>query len=157
MDHLSTAVCLCTNASRSAALPVPSNTTTGTGGTLVTYSRTRHGTPGPPSTTTHTTGTPWHSPDNTHTCTETHTNTHTHTHAHTCRHVNRHTHARTHAHRYIHMLGCRKLEVAFHAPTDICTIENEAEKPICSLKRMKQNFAYESCIHTHTLGVSLPP
>ena len=42
---------LCANAMRSAALPVPSQTTTGTGGVSVTYSRTARIVLVPPSIT----------------------------------------------------------------------------------------------------------
>ncbi len=47
---------LCANASRSAALPVPSQTTTGTGGVSVTYSNTARIVFVPPSITRHTKG-----------------------------------------------------------------------------------------------------
>lgn len=61
-SYLLMAVCLCTKVMRSAALPDPSSTNTGTGGTLLTYSSTVDTIVGPPSTTTQTTGTPWFSP-----------------------------------------------------------------------------------------------
>lgn len=47
---------LCTNAMRSAARPDPSQTTTGTGGVSVTYSKTARIVFVPPSMTKHTTG-----------------------------------------------------------------------------------------------------
>ena len=46
------------NANKSAALPLPSHTTTGTGGVSVTYSNTDLIVLTPPSNTTHITGTP---------------------------------------------------------------------------------------------------
>lgn len=46
----------------SEARPLPSQTTTGTGGSSLRYSSTIETTLGPPSTTRPTTGTPWPSP-----------------------------------------------------------------------------------------------
>lgn len=58
MSYPSSRVYLCVNANRSAALPLPSHTTTGTGGESVTYSNTERIVLAPPSNTTHITGTP---------------------------------------------------------------------------------------------------
>ena len=56
--HPSSRQYLCVKASRSAARPLPSQTTTGTGGVSVTYSSTDLIVLAPPSSTTHMTGTP---------------------------------------------------------------------------------------------------
>lgn len=53
---------LCAKDKMSEARPLPSQTTTGTGGSSLRYSRTIDTTLGPPSTTRPTTGTPWPSP-----------------------------------------------------------------------------------------------
>lgn len=50
---------LCPNARMSDARPLPSQTTTGTGGVSRRYSKTIEITLGPPSTMSATTGTPW--------------------------------------------------------------------------------------------------
>lgn len=50
---------LCPKAKMSEALPLPSHTTTGTGGVSLRYSSTIEITLGPPSTIKATTGTPW--------------------------------------------------------------------------------------------------
>lgn len=50
---------LCPKAKMSEALPLPSHTTTGTGGVSLRYSSTMEITLGPPSTIRATTGTPW--------------------------------------------------------------------------------------------------
>lgn len=50
---------LCPKAKMSEALPLPSHTTTGTGGVSLRYSSTMEMTLGPPSTMRATTGTPW--------------------------------------------------------------------------------------------------
>lgn len=56
--HIISAVCLCMKAMRSAALPVPSHTTTGTAGFSFRYSHTVRISFGPPSTSSPTKGTP---------------------------------------------------------------------------------------------------
>lgn len=53
---------LCPKAKMSEALPLPSQTTTGTGGVSLRYSNTMEMTLGPPSTMRATTGTPWPMP-----------------------------------------------------------------------------------------------